>query len=349
MILIDTHHLIHRIIFAATVNPNFEKPKKGEKYNTSVLKGIFLHMFFNNIKMLKQKFEEDYGDIIFCVDKSSWRKDIYPQYKEHRKKAREESQIDWKSFYPVIDELIQTLDNDFPFKVIAVNKAEGDDIIAVLAKTFHKQESVLVVSEDKDMKQLKKYGINIYKPIQKAFDQSSIADVTQYMQLHILLGDKVDNIPSIKEFTELSVDFIKYLASQNFYITDVVELSQLDIFNKFITEFTNQFPDKLVFKKGNFGEVKATKFLEDLHINLEANPLYKKHYDRNNRLISFDYIPTEISDLILEEYNSKNNMYNTNKMRSFFISNMLSNLITEVDSFMPIDGYTNTTNLSDWF
>lgn len=347
MILIDAHHLIHRIIFAAVSNPQFEKPNKGEKYNINLLKGIFLHMFFNNIKYLKDEFEEDYGEIIFCVDNKSWRKDIYPKYKSKRQNNRDNSTIDWKELYIIIDELFTAIDEYFPFKTVKVNKAEGDDIIAILAKHYSDNEDILIISEDKDMTQLKKYkNITIFKPIQKTIDKTSLEDAEYHINLHTLIGDKVDDIPSIKEETEFNLDFIKFLKQKDFYITNVSEAINMDILQKYQEEFGEP-----IYKKGMFGEVKAKKFLENLEINLDENPLYRKHFNRNKQLISFEYIPKDLEDKIIVEYTNKINTYNSNKMREYFSSNGLRKLIVDVDSFMPSNNinFKNSSSLNDWF
>ena len=78
--------------------------------------------------------------------------------------------------------------------MIAVPHAEGDDVIAVLAKNI--QEKSIIISSDKDFSQLHKYKhIKQYSPIQKKMLTTS--DPYKYLKEHIIRGDKGDGVPNI--------------------------------------------------------------------------------------------------------------------------------------------------------
>ena len=50
------------------------------------------HMILNSIRMYRNKFTKEYGELIIaCDDKNYWRKDIFPYYKAHRKEDRKAS------------------------------------------------------------------------------------------------------------------------------------------------------------------------------------------------------------------------------------------------------------------
>ena len=55
----------------------------------------------------------------------------------------------------------------FPYKLIQVDKAEADDIIAVLVDFLG--ERTLILSSDKDFVQLHNFNVRQYSPIQKKF------------------------------------------------------------------------------------------------------------------------------------------------------------------------------------
>ena len=96
-------------------------------------KNILRHIILPQVKSYKAKYGMDYGELIICCDgKNYWRRDIFPPYKSFRKKARIESTIDWKLIFDTMDEVIDDLEENFPYKVIRLNDVECDDIIATL-------------------------------------------------------------------------------------------------------------------------------------------------------------------------------------------------------------------------
>ena len=84
----------------------------------------------------------------------------------------------------------------FPYKVLEVDNAEADDIIASVV--FHEPknyEKVLILSSDKDFIQLQKYNfVSQYSPMQKKFING--VDPTTYIKEHILKGDRGDGVPN---------------------------------------------------------------------------------------------------------------------------------------------------------
>ena len=58
----------------------------------AVDENLVRHMVFNSLRMYKQKFNKQYGDLVICCDDMNyWRKDIFPFYKASRKTDREKS------------------------------------------------------------------------------------------------------------------------------------------------------------------------------------------------------------------------------------------------------------------
>jgi 5'-3' exonuclease len=73
---------------------------------------------------------------------------------------------------------------------------EADDIAAIIARDYQKYEKIIVTS-DGDYTQLLKYNnVKIWDPIKMAFVKSD--DPQKDLQIKILMGDKGDNIPSVK-------------------------------------------------------------------------------------------------------------------------------------------------------
>lgn len=164
------------------------------KQKIDVDEDLLRHILLNSIRSIKQKYKK-YGDVVIaCDDKDYWRKSVFPYYKAHRKKAREESGIDWNLIFKSLDKFKLELRENFPYKVIQVSHAEADDIVAVLTKHYH-AEGILIASSDKDFQQLQKYPrVEQYSPLMKKMLNCSYPE--QYLLEHIIKGDTGDGIPN---------------------------------------------------------------------------------------------------------------------------------------------------------
>ena len=182
MILTDFSNIIVGSIMVAHRIPNEERTSES----------FIRHLVLNSLRNYRIKHREKYGEIVICTDNSSsWRKGEYEYYKAHRKIQREKQEskdgMDWNALFKTINKIILEIDAYFPYKVISIPHAEGDDIIAVLSKMV--PEKSIIISSDKDFTQLQKFkNIKQYSPIQKKMIVSS--DPYKYLKEHIIRGDK---------------------------------------------------------------------------------------------------------------------------------------------------------------
>ena len=156
------------------------------------------HMILNVIRTYVKKFKATHGPevIIACDNRNYWRRDIFPQYKASRKKNRDASGHDWGSIFDCLNKIKEELKEFSPYRVIDVESAEADDIIAVLAMRQSAHEKVMILSSDKDFAQLQKFtNVEQFSPILKKFIKEPLPAV-QLKQM-IIRGDKGDGIPNI--------------------------------------------------------------------------------------------------------------------------------------------------------
>jgi len=163
-----------------------------------VEENLVRHMILNVIRTYVKKFKVTHGPevVIACDNRNYWRRDFFPQYKASRKKSRDASGHDWNSIFECLHKIKEELKEYSPYKVIDVDTAEADDIIAVLAMRQSSQEKVMILSSDKDFAQLQKFSnVEQFSPILKKF----IKEPLPYVQLKqmIIRGDKGDGIPNI--------------------------------------------------------------------------------------------------------------------------------------------------------
>ena len=168
----------------------------GNHKNVELDENIIRHMILNSLRFNKVKFSKDFGEmVIACDDKNYWRKQIYPYYKANRKRDRDASELDWNALFGILNKVRDEIKNNLPYKVIRVDTAEADDIIAVLTKEYYSRENILILSGDKDFSQLQKYpNVKQYSPIQKKFIVCTNPDL--FLKEHILRGDQGDGIPN---------------------------------------------------------------------------------------------------------------------------------------------------------
>jgi hypothetical protein len=160
---------------------------------------LMRHMILNSIRMYRQKFKQ-YGEVVIVADAGgNWRKEVYPQYKVKRAKGREESKIDWDIAFKNINAIYEEISENFPYKTIKQWGCEADDSIAEIVKwtqEFGNYEEVMIVSSDKDFKQLHKFSnVHQFSAITKKLIKVDNPRLTQLE--HFLSGDAGDGVPNV--------------------------------------------------------------------------------------------------------------------------------------------------------
>lgn len=265
----------------------------GNHTNAKLEEDLLRHMVLNTIRSLCVKFAE-YGELIICCDdKKVWRKDLFPYYKANRKKAREESEIDWNNVFNTLSKLKQEIKDNFPYRVIQVEGAEADDVIGTLVikngQLLNTGDKILILSGDKDFVQLQVFGnVSQYDPVRKKTITTD--DPIMFTRELIIKGDRGDGIPNI-----LTVD------------------------NALATG-------------GRQKPVRMDRFsgLTNPHKELSGDLL--RNWIRNERLIDLTFTPESIQDSILSEYDNQSNK-TREKMFEYFVSKKLNSLLENISDF----------------
>ena len=252
------------------------------------------HMVLNSLRSYKTKFSKDFGELVLCYDdKHCWRKDYFPYYKQNRKKARSESSLNWNELFDILTKIQNELEENFPYKVLKINGAEADDIIAILSNkissTPNLYEEILIISGDKDFIQLHQSdNVKQYSPTLKKFVVDENPE--QYKFEHIIRGDKGDGVPNV-------------LSQDTVFVEDI---RQRPITKKKLTEWKeNGIPE---------GEI-------------------KRNYQRNKTLIDFDSIPNELGELIYNMWVDKITQNDKSKILPYFMKHRLKELTEKLGDF----------------
>lgn len=261
---------------------------------------LFRHMFLENIINIKYKFSKKYGDIVIAKDSSSWRYDIFKDYKKSRKdKNKEQEVID---FFNVYEELLLLLKNNTNNMVIQNKNTEADDIIYILSRL---NGNHLAYSGDKDIAQCVKENVDYYDFNSKTIIKMDKERIDYELLTHILIGDRSDDIHNITWNSETTKDFNDWIFKKHNIIMSnkvlykmIVEESK--IFDDYIVE-NNKTP----YKKTKFGIKTAQKYIDsgNLETFINSNPILKRNYTINKYLIDLSLIPLETQTEVIEKYN----------------------------------------------
>ena len=156
--------------------------------------------------MYRNKFKDKYGELVIANDsKNCWRKDVFPFYKANRRKQQDASKFDWNVIFDALNVIRDEVKEVFPFKNITVERAEADDIIGVIAKYYHRNEPIVIISNDKDFQQLQRYpNVKQYSPLKKSFLKCD--DPERFLMEHIIKGDSSDGIPNVLSEDDVFMD-----------------------------------------------------------------------------------------------------------------------------------------------
>jgi hypothetical protein len=222
-----------------------------------------------------------------------------------RKSNRDKSDLDWKLIFDTLSEMREDIAKHFPWRVIHVDRAEADDIIAVMSKWLQdnqlvqeglveETQKVLILSSDKDFKQLQLYPtVKQWSPMQKKYITASKQEIRDFMIEHIVKGDTGDGVPNI-----LSKDDVFMIGER-----------QKPMSAKRLAEFIDKGFD-------------ACK-----------NDDERRNWHRNATLVDFQFIPEDVQKSIVDTYLS--NKPNGDKMTvmNYLMEHRCRLLLEELEDF----------------
>ena len=269
----------------------------GAHTNIPLDESMLRHMILNAIRSYRQKFVEDFGELVICCDsKRYWRKEVFPFYKASRKKDRQSSGVDWNTMFTTLNKVRQELMDVFPYKTILIDGAEADDIIGCIARNVT-NEKILILSSDKDFIQLHiNPNVKQYSPVLKKFVRHENPEI--YLKEHIVKGDRGDGIPNINSPDGVFVDGGR----------------QKPVRKKILEELTCLDIDM----------IENSEHLE--------KDMLKRNWMRNRQLIDLTVIPEEIENSIMSSYNNYE-LNDRSGLFNFFIEKRLNNLMESIGEF----------------
>ena len=187
IILVDAHNILHRCYHACENNPLMTSTG----IHTSAIYGLWTHL----LRLNKEYPGTALVAVFDPIDGSAWRKALYPEYKAGRKEKPPE--------LPPQIEASRELVHEMGFEVVCCPGYEADDAIASLARSSEaKGYLVLIVSSDKDLRQLVSDRVRVLTPSGVMYSEAEVLvkhEVPPSLlgDLLALAGDASDNVPGV--------------------------------------------------------------------------------------------------------------------------------------------------------
>lgn len=191
--LADAMALAYRSHFAFIKRPLFSK----SGMNTSAVYG-----FAGSLLKLLEDHSPDHIAVVF--DKigpgGTFRDALYAEYKAHRPPMPDELE----GAIPYIKRLVEAFD----IPIVEIDGVEADDVIGTIAKEAeHEKCDVVIVSPDKDFRQLLSDHVSMLRPAYrgesfnpenaKTFRETYGLEPLQFIDVLALMGDSADNVPGV--------------------------------------------------------------------------------------------------------------------------------------------------------
>jgi 5'-3' exonuclease len=257
----------------------------------------FKHCVLNKLADIQSKLK--FNETIIAIDSGSWRKKVFPYYKASRKDKRDE--IKTKLLYACIDSLVEDI-KQLNYKVIKFDRAEADDVIAILAHKFQSDEDtekVYIVSTDKDFQQITSEKVLLYHHMQN--EVISCENNQLFLVKQILSGDTSDGIPNVRSDDDTFINSSK--------------------------------------RQTACGPKAIEKILtEGLEKHLINDSIFRKNYERNQRLITLSrqFIPEDVWDGVTVTYEQATASFkrkNSIEIGNYFRVKNLDGLISKLENF----------------
>jgi 5'-3' exonuclease len=167
----------------------------------------FAEDYLRTVESLKKSYKAKWVIIAADQGSSSYRKNIYPLYKQNRKdkydQQSEAERIEFELFFEDFTNTLELLGEHYP--VLRFQGVEADDIAAYIVGKKRKLavDEIWLMSSDKDWDLLIKPGVGRFSYVTRKevtwdnWNDHYAFEPEQYISVKCLMGDSGDNVPGI--------------------------------------------------------------------------------------------------------------------------------------------------------
>jgi len=154
------------------------------------------------IQSLTKSYEAARTIVCFDFGRSYYRSTLYEEYKQNRKKPKEEEEVKkYEEFFAVLNDLPEKLNEE----TLKFRGVEADDLITYAVKHLSpKYNHTWIISSDRDLYQLVDDNVSIFNMFSRreitkqTLSQDFELNPSEYLLSRIIEGDKSDNILGIE-------------------------------------------------------------------------------------------------------------------------------------------------------
>ena len=167
----------------------------------------FVEEYLRTVESLRKSYKA--GKVIIACDEgsSSYRKNIFPEYKSNRKEKyadqTESERLDFEAFLKEFNSVIDTYKEVDDYPVLKFSKCEADDIAAYVVNRFKSSYNIWLMSSDKDWDLLiddnvSRFSYVTRKEITKDnWGEHYEYNIDEHISIKCLTGDSGDGIPGV--------------------------------------------------------------------------------------------------------------------------------------------------------
>lgn len=298
-LIIDFSNLIYRCIYIAATPPKYNRSSSfDDNFSDQFKTESEIYDYWRHLvinSVINLITKDNYDRVIIAYDsRSYWRKEVYPEYKANRKQARDNSIINFDNFLPILNQFIIEFKDIFSSLYHLEVNNTEADDIAAILTKKFSNDGESVVLVTTD----------------KDFHQ-----LLKYDNVEIYNAQKKEMVNAINPERDLQIKCIMGDRGDN------------------IPAIKPKTGPVRAEKILNSGQLVDYMLLEESNMNEEQINMVK-NYKRNVTLIDFDYIPQNIQNKIIDNFDNYKlkpfsqadvlkwcNSHNLKELSSRFLSN----------------------------
>jgi len=234
--------------------------------NDFLNENLVRHMVLSSLRSYEKEYAADYGEVVLAYDSKHYWRKDFFPF--YKQNRKKDRERSGHDWHSIFEVLNKIRDEIKQYFPYKVIEVLGAEADDVVSTLCKNKgkEKILILSGDKDFIQLQKYP-GVYQ--YNPITKQYIINNNPYLYVkeHVLRGDKSDGIP-------------------NFLSDDQVFVSG-----------ERQKP---------LSQKKLSKWVEEEPHTFCTTPELLKNYNRNKVLIDFDYVPEDMEEKIMLEFNSLN-------------------------------------------
>jgi len=169
----------------------------------------FAEDYMRTVESLKKSYKADKLIIAGDVGSSSYRKALYPEYKQNRKDKyadqTEQEKREFEIFFEEVQSILTDYENQEKYPVIRFRGVEADDIAAYIVskRKKHNLKQIWLISSDKDWDLLVQPEVSRFSYVTRKeithdnWNEHYDFSQDEYISIKCLTGDTGDNVPGV--------------------------------------------------------------------------------------------------------------------------------------------------------